>query len=119
MIDLGTRVEQLAREARDPSTAVVVLDVVLGYGSHPDPAAVLAPAIAGARAAAARAGRHLPVIAFVCGTESDPQSLSTQQTALRAAGAMIAADSTSAARLAGAIAVAASDREAASAAGAR
>ena len=119
MIDLSTRVEQLAREARDPSTAVVVLDVVLGYGSHPDPAAVLAPAIAGARAAAARAGRHLPVIAFVCGTESDPQSLSTQQTALRAAGAMIAADSTSAARLAGAIAVAASDREAASAAGAR
>jgi FdrA protein len=110
MIDLGTRIEQLAREARDASTAAVVLDVVLGYGSHADPGGALAPAIVEARAAAARSGRHLPVIAFVCGTESDPQRLSLQQAVLRDAGALIAADSTTAARLAGAIAVEASRR---------
>ena len=107
MIDVSTRIEALAAEARDPSVAAVVLDVVLGYGSHPDPAGALGPAIRNARADAARAGRQLPVIAFVCGTEADPQPLSAQQAALRDAGAIVASDSTAAARLAGAIADAA------------
>ena len=105
MIDVTTRVEQLAREGRDPSVAVVVLDVVLGYGSHPDPAGALAPAIANARAVARRDGRDLVVIAFVTGTERDPQPLSSQQSALRDAGAIVVDDSTKAAQLAGAIAV--------------
>lgn len=104
MIDLRTRIEALAQEARDPSVAAVVLDIVLGYGSHPDPGGALAPAIHNARADATRGGRHLPVIAFVCGTEEDPQRLSVQQAALRDAGAIIAPNSTAAARLAGAIA---------------
>jgi succinyl-CoA synthetase alpha subunit len=107
MIDLRTRIEALAQEARDPSVAAVVLDTVLGYGSHPDPARALAPAIRDARAEATRAGRHLTVIAFVCGTEQDPQRLSVQQAALRDAGAIVATHSTAAAQLAGAIAVAA------------
>jgi len=105
MIDTSTRVERIAAEARDPTVAVIVLDVVLGYGSHPDPAGALAPAIAQARATANRAGRHLSVVAFVCGTEEDPQCLSTQQATLRDAGALVATNSTSAARLAAAIAV--------------
>jgi succinyl-CoA synthetase alpha subunit len=104
MIDVGSRIAALASEARDPSVAAVVLDVVLGYGSHPDPAGALAPAIRDARAAAARAGRCLPVVAFVCGTEEDPQRLSVQQAALRDAGSIVVSDSTQAARLAGAIA---------------
>ncbi len=107
MIDLRTRIEALAQDARDPSVAAVVLDIVLGYGSHPDPARALAPAIRDARAEATRAGRHLTVIAFVCGTEQDPQRLSVQQAALRDAGAIVASHSTAAAQLAGAIAVAA------------
>ena len=106
MIDPGTRIAQLMHEGSDASTAVVVLDVVLGYGAHEDPAGALAPAIADARATAARAGRYLAVVAFVCGTERDPQRLSVQQSALRDAGAIVAANSTDAARLAGAIAVA-------------
>lgn len=110
MIDVTTRVEQLAREARDRSVAVVVLDVVLGYGSHPDPAGALAPAISNARAVARDDGRDLVVIAFVTGTERDPQPLSTQQSALRDAGAIVVDDSTTAARLAGAIALAANAR---------
>ena len=108
MIDMSTRIERIATEARDPSVALLVLDVVLGYGSHPDPAGALAPALADAKAAATRDGRHLVVATFVCGTEDDPQHLSGQQAALRGAGAIVASDSTAAARLAGAIAVAAS-----------
>ena len=105
MIDVSTRIERLGSEARDPAVAAIVLDIVLGYGSHPDPAGALAPAIAQARAAAAQQGRHLSVIAFVCGTEDDPQPLPAQQSTLREAGALVAADSTAAARLAGAIAL--------------
>jgi succinyl-CoA synthetase alpha subunit len=108
MIDMSTRIDAIAQAARDPAVAAVVLDVVLGYGSHADPAGALAPAIAEARAAAARDGRHLGVIAFVCGTEEDPQCLSSQVASLHAAGAIVAADSTGAARLAGAIALEAS-----------
>lgn len=104
MIDPTTRVERVAQEARDPSTAVIVLDVVLGYGSHDDPAGALAPAIVQAKAACANEGRYLVVVAFLCGTENDPQPLSMQRAKLEAAGALVMPDSTAAARLAGAIA---------------
>ena len=107
MIDMSTRIERLAQEARDPSVAVVTLDVVLGYGSHDDPAGALAPAIARAKAVAAADGRHLSLVSFVCGTEEDPQQLSVQQAKLREAGALVATSSTAAARLAGAITMAA------------
>ena len=110
MIDLATRVEAIARQARDPAVAAIVVDVVLGYGSHADPAGTLGPAIADARATAARDGRHLPVIAFVCGTEEDFQRLSVQQAKLRDAGTILCASSTAAARLAGALAKAVAER---------
>lgn len=108
MIDMSTRLARLAEDSRDPTVAAIVFDVVLGYGSHADPAGALAPAIAQAKAGAAHDGRHLPVIAFVCGTDDDPQRLSVQQATLRDAGALVMPDSTAAARLAGAIGVEAS-----------
>ena len=49
MIDPTLRLEHLARAAADPDTAVLLLDVVLGHGAEPDPAALLAPALAGVR----------------------------------------------------------------------
>src|SRR5215213_6005360 len=45
MIDPGLRNERFRREAADPETGVVLLDVVLGYGAHPDPAGELAPLV--------------------------------------------------------------------------
>jgi len=103
MIDPSIRIERLAQEAQDPETAVIVLDVVLGYASHEDPTAVLAPAIREAKAASAKAGRGLIVVSFVCGTEQDPQVLSKQRAALQDAGALVLPSSTAAARLAGRI----------------
>jgi FdrA protein len=105
MIDPSLRLERIASDAADPETAVIVLDVVLGYAAHDDPAGVLRPVIVRAQADAARAGRHLSVVAFVCGTEADPQSLARQQQVLRDAGAIVAAGSTAAARLAAEIAL--------------
>ncbi len=108
MIDPSTRVERIAREALDRSTAVIVLDVVLGYAGHDDPAGALAPAVAQAKAACEKDGRHLSVVSFVCGTEEDPQRLSVQQAKLREAGAIVVPSSTAAARLAGEIGLRAS-----------
>lgn len=103
MIDMSSRVAMLEALADDPTVAALVLDVVLGYGSHADPAGALAPAIAAAKARAAGAGRQLSVVAFACGTEQDPQPLSSQQQKLAAAGALLAESSTAACRMAAAI----------------
>ena len=100
MIDFTARLERLAAEARDPAVAAIVLDVVLGYGAHPDPAGALAPAVRAARAAAAKEGRELLVLGFLCGTEEDPQPLSSQTAQLAESGMILAAGSTAAASLA-------------------
>jgi len=100
MIDFAARLERLAAEARDPAVAAIVLDVVLGYGAHADPAGALAPAVRAARAAAAKEGRELLVIGFLCGTEEDPQRLSSQTAQLAESGMVLAPGSTAAASLA-------------------
>ncbi len=100
MIDFSARVGRLLEEARDPSVAVIVLDVVLGYGAHPDPAGELAPAVREARAIAGTEKRKLIVLGFVCGTDGDPQGLAGQIAKLRDAGMLLAPTSTAAARLA-------------------
>jgi len=101
MIDNGLRIRRLMQEASDPEVAVVLLDVVLGYGAHPDPASELAPAIRQARKRAAEGGRELVVVASVTGTEGDPQGLSQQVQTLEEGGAVVASCNAAAARLAG------------------
>jgi succinyl-CoA synthetase alpha subunit len=104
MIDFAARTERLLEEARDPSVALIVLDVVLGHGANPDPAGELAPALREARADAMKHGRNLILLGFVCGTDGDPQGLSRQIARLRDAGMLLAPTSTAAARLAARVA---------------
>ena len=99
MIDNALRIRRLLQEARDPEVAAILLDVVIGYGAHPDPAAELGPAIRKARSLAAEAGRDLIVVASVTGTEQDPQCLSRQVQALQEAGVVVCASNAAAARL--------------------
>lgn len=101
MMDNELRLSRLAAEAEDPETALILLDVVLGYGSHPDPAAELAPGIASAIEAAAKEGRHLEVVVTLAGTESDPQDRDAQREKLQGAGAKVFLSSDSAVRYAG------------------
>jgi FdrA protein len=89
MIDPTISLQYLARAAEDPETAVVLLDIVLGFCAQQNPASVYSPAIVQAREKAKVAGRSLPVIISLCGTEGDPQRLSLQRTVLEAAGAMV------------------------------
>jgi FdrA protein len=86
MIDPQARVEHIRREADDPSTGVILLDIVLGYGAHPDPASVLAPACA---EVTGRSGGPA-VVAYVLGTDADPQGLTAQRRRLEEAGCLLA-----------------------------
>ncbi len=105
MIDHRLRNERILKEARDPEVAVILCDVVLGYGSHPDPASEMVPVIQKAKDSADKAGRHLVVVGFVCGTSSDPQNLSKQEAALREVGVILAESNAQAVRMATTIAL--------------
>jgi FdrA protein len=91
MIDGSLRLERLAGATADPGTAAILLDVVLGHGAQPDPAAEIAPLIAASR---------VPVVASLIGTRSDPQDLGRQASMLRHAGAHVFASNAQAARFA-------------------
>lgn len=99
-IDPTVRVSRFVKEARDPETAVILLDFLLGYALHEDPAGVLAPTIAAERAAAAKEGRSLNVVAYICGTDLDPQIFCEQKKKLEDAGVFVADSNESAARFA-------------------
>lgn len=84
MLEPAMRSGALAAALADPTVAAVVLDVILGAGSHPDPAASVVEVL---RAAAP--GRP-PVFASVCGTELDPQDHDVQRRSLEGAGVFVA-----------------------------
>lgn len=99
MIDPLARAEELRRAAGDPTTAVVLLDIVLGHGAHHDPVGELAGVLR------ALTGRHAPaVIAYVLGTDLDPQDAEAQRAALRDLGCLVAPTAARAALLAAAVA---------------
>jgi FdrA protein len=89
MIDPSVRAERIPAVFDDPENAVLLLDVVLGHGSDPDPAGALAPIVVDGLARLHAEGRDLAVVASVCGTESDPQSLSVQTRTLEQAGVAV------------------------------
>ena len=97
MIEPAVRDAPLAAALADPATGVVLVDVVLGHGAHPDPAGRLAAVLA------AHEGAAPAVIASVCGTEEDPQIRSDQVAALREAGIVVAESNAGAAETAAAL----------------
>ncbi|PJG60662.1 acyl-CoA synthetase FdrA [Aeromonas cavernicola] len=105
MIDPSLRNARLLQEAADPATAILLFDVVIGYGASLDPTAELLQILAKARQQADLAGRQLLFIGHVCGTELDPQSREQQIAALRQAGVMVASSNVQAAQLAARLAL--------------
>ena len=85
MIDPEARIEHVRIEGGRPDVAVVLLDVVLGYGAHDDPTGRLAPVCADIRAG----GRGPAVVAYVLGTDADPQGLTRQRATLAEAGCIV------------------------------
>lgn len=98
MIDPSLRMERIAAEGADPSCGVLLLDLVLGHGAHPDPADDLADAIRGARITAHESGRALPIVVSLTGTAADPQGYARTAQTLAGAGASVFLSNAAAAR---------------------
>jgi succinyl-CoA synthetase alpha subunit len=89
MIDPTLRNAEILKQAADPSVAVLLLDFELGYGSHPDPVGAAREALLEARRTATEAGRPLAIVAYVLGTDRDPQNKAAQVDALRDLGVLV------------------------------
>ena len=92
MIDPEIRNQHIARASADAAVGVILVDVVLGYGSHADPAGVLL-----------KVKTEKTVVASVTGTDADPQVRSRQVAMLRAAGVLVAPSNAHAAEWAAAL----------------
>jgi len=83
------RILEEAAEAAKEDTAVILLDVVLGYGSHENPGDEIAPIINKAQKIAKRKNRKITFVGFICGTSKDPQNFSNQENILTEAGMLL------------------------------
>jgi succinyl-CoA synthetase alpha subunit len=89
MIDPTIRTERIGQEMEDPEVALLLMDVVLGYGSHPDPAGALVEAVRAARRRAEERGGYLAVVATIVGTGEDFQNMEEQRRRLEEAGCIV------------------------------
>lgn len=100
MIDPEIRINKIKEYANDENTGVILLDCVLGYGSHPDMAGALSGAIREAIRTAKDNGRELYFVATVCGTAHDPQSYEESLKTLKGCGVLVEESNAKAVRLA-------------------
>lgn len=89
MIDPAKRIECMQDAIDDTSTGVILLDIMLGYGSHEDMAGALLPSIVELRDKAKAEGRKLFFVATVCGTRRDFQSYDEAVSKLKEAGVIV------------------------------
>jgi FdrA protein len=97
MIEPSVRDKSLAAALCAPDTAVILIDCVLGFGGHSDPARHIAQSIKSRPASAP------PIIASVTGTDADPQRRAAQVATLTAAGVAVAPSNAAAMRRATAV----------------
>lgn len=84
MLDNDLRLRRIRQEASDPEVSLILMDVVLGEGAHPNPAGELAPVIAEV------IEKHgAEVVVVIIGTDEDPQDLVAQTERLTGAGAKV------------------------------
>lgn len=89
MIDPAKRIECMQDAIDDASTGVILLDIMLGYGSHEDMAGALLPSIIELRDKAKAEGRKLFFVATVCGTRRDFQNYDEAVSKLKEAGVIV------------------------------
>lgn len=103
MIDTTFREKEFMKEIEKDDVAVIIMDIVIGYGTHKDPAGVFAKRIKEAKEMLAQKGKHVPIICYICGTDEDPQNWTMQKTKLEEAGAIVVNTNAKASKLAGMI----------------
>lgn len=94
MIDPTNRIERLLQEARDPEVGVIMMDFILGFGSHEDPVGVMIDAIKAAKNIAKEEGRELIILGYVLGTHQDTPAIDAQVKMLTDADVIWASSST-------------------------
>ena len=94
MIDPSVRDDALRAALDDPSIAVILVDLVIGYGAHPDPAGHFAEVVG------RRSANSPLIVSSVCGTERDLQVRSAQVRKLQEAGILVAPSNADACQLA-------------------
>lgn len=100
MIDGTTRFQYIEETAANADVAVVLIDLVLGYGANEDMATQLSKSIAKAKAIASQDGRTLHFVGSICGTKNDPQDYDGQYRLLEEAGVILTESNYSAVRTA-------------------
>ena len=83
MIDNDLRIRRMRQESSDPEVGMILLDVVLGEGSHPDPASELVTVIKEVL------DKRIEVVVILIGTDEDPQNLESQIERLKESGAVV------------------------------
>jgi FdrA protein len=101
MMDNDLRLRRLAQESADKDVSLIMLDIVLGEGAHPDPASEIGPAIEQALRQARNDGRALDFVVIVVGSDEDAQNLDGQIERLSQAGAVVFQDTAEAVEFAG------------------
>jgi len=89
VIDPSILEERLIQEGTDPETAVLLFDLLLGYGIHEDPVGTVEAALGEIRECQETAGRHISLVCALCGTDSDPQGYEDQKRRLEALGVKV------------------------------
>lgn len=100
MIDPSLRNSRIITEAKDPETAVLLMDFELGFGAHEDPVGVSLQSIEEAKNIATQEGRYLPIVAYICATTKDKQSYQLQKKMLEEVGVFVAESNEEAAKVA-------------------
>ncbi len=92
------KMDRMAQALIDPRVSVVLMDMVIGYGSHPEQARLAVEAIERADKESGGKSRQTIVVASVCGTEGDAPSRSAEIALLEKAGVVVLASNAAAAR---------------------
>jgi len=103
VIDPSIIKERLWKEGSDSNVAVILLDILLGYGAHIDPVGVIQDTLKSLKDKAEKDKRHLSIVVSVCGTDKDPQNLHIQREKLKKTGCIIMPSNAQAAFLSGLI----------------
>ncbi|MCE5283437.1 MAG: acyl-CoA synthetase FdrA [Deltaproteobacteria bacterium] len=103
VIDPSILKDRLWKEGSDPEVAVILFDLLLGYGAHRDPVGTIEETLAAIRRKAHEEGRHVSIVASICGSTRDPQGFEEQKTRLEALGVKVLPSTAQAAILSGLI----------------
>ena len=103
VMDPSILVDRMIQEAHDPETGVILFDLLYGHAIHADPVGAMEDALREIRRIEKEEGRHICVIASLCGTDIEPQDVADQARRLKEYGVILQPSNAKAALLAGLI----------------